>query len=111
MTRASLEVLASIAFTQPINQAEIDRLFDADKRGLVVKPRDLKLVEEIRRRRRPVALCDNGRILAAFRPGKYGGIDGGFAVGQSTRQRTVDIKNGTGVSIRLNSGNFAKVTG
>ena len=46
MTTASLEVLACIAFRQPISQAEIDLLFDADKRGLVVKLRDLKLVEE-----------------------------------------------------------------
>jgi hypothetical protein len=30
---------------QPISQAEIDQLFDADKRGLVVTLRDLKLVE------------------------------------------------------------------
>ena len=49
MTTASLEVLACIAFRQPISQAEIDRLFDADKRGLVVKLRDLKLVEEYAR--------------------------------------------------------------
>jgi chromosome segregation and condensation protein ScpB len=40
MTTASLEVLACIAFRQPISQAEIDRLFDADKRGLVVKLRN-----------------------------------------------------------------------
>jgi chromosome segregation and condensation protein ScpB len=46
MTTASLEVLACIAFRQPISQAEIDQLFDADKRGLVVKLRDLKLGEE-----------------------------------------------------------------
>jgi chromosome segregation and condensation protein ScpB len=32
--------------SKPISQAEIDQLFDADKRGLVVKLRDLKLVEE-----------------------------------------------------------------
>jgi chromosome segregation and condensation protein ScpB len=43
---AALEVLACIAFRQPISQAEIDRLFDADKRGLVVTLRDLRLVEE-----------------------------------------------------------------
>ena len=49
MTTATLEVLACIAFKQPISQAEIDRLFDADKRGLVVKLRDLKLVEEFLR--------------------------------------------------------------
>ena len=35
-----------IAFRQPISQAEIDRLFDADKRGLVMKLRDLKLMAE-----------------------------------------------------------------
>jgi segregation and condensation protein B len=46
LTTGTLEVLACIAFRQPISQAEIDRLFDADKRGLVVKLRDLKLVEE-----------------------------------------------------------------
>jgi len=39
--------LACIAFRQPISQAEIDRLFDADKSGLVVKLQDLKLVEEL----------------------------------------------------------------
>ena len=46
LTTATLEVLACIAFKQPISQAEIDRFFAADKRGLVVKLRDLKLVEE-----------------------------------------------------------------
>jgi chromosome segregation and condensation protein ScpB len=46
LTTSALEVLACIAFRQPIGQAEIDRLFDADKRGLVVKLRALKLVEE-----------------------------------------------------------------
>jgi chromosome segregation and condensation protein ScpB len=46
LTTATLEVLACIAFKQPISQAEIDHLFDADKRGLVVTLRDLKLVEE-----------------------------------------------------------------
>jgi segregation and condensation protein B len=46
MTTGALEVLACIAFKQPISQAEIDLLFDADKRGLVVKLRDLKLVED-----------------------------------------------------------------
>ena len=35
LTSATLEVLACIAFKQPICQAEIDRLFDADKRGIV----------------------------------------------------------------------------
>jgi chromosome segregation and condensation protein ScpB len=38
LTTATLEVLACIAFKQPISQAEIDRLFDVDKRGLVASP-------------------------------------------------------------------------
>jgi Predicted transcriptional regulator containing the HTH domain len=46
LTTSALEVLACIAFRQPISQAEIDHLFDADKRGFVVTLRDLKLVEE-----------------------------------------------------------------
>jgi chromosome segregation and condensation protein ScpB len=46
LTTATLEVLACIAFKQLISQAEIDLLFDADKRGLVVTLRDLKLVQE-----------------------------------------------------------------
>ena len=54
LTPSALEVLACIAFKQPISQAEIDRLFDADKRGLVVKMRDLKLVEW---RNSPVAMA------------------------------------------------------
>ena len=41
LTPSALEVLLCIAFKQPISQAEIDRLFDVDKRGLVVKLRDL----------------------------------------------------------------------
>jgi chromosome segregation and condensation protein ScpB len=39
MTTGSLEVLACIAFKQPISQAEIDHLFDGDNAGLVVKLR------------------------------------------------------------------------
>lgn len=46
LTTVSLEVLACIAFKQPVSQAEIDRLFAADKRSVVVRLRDLQLVEE-----------------------------------------------------------------
>jgi hypothetical protein len=35
LTHAALEVLARVAFKRPISQEEIDRSFDADKRGLV----------------------------------------------------------------------------
>ncbi len=46
LTTATLEVLGCIGLKQPITQAEIDRFFAADKRGLVVKLRDSCLVEE-----------------------------------------------------------------
>jgi chromosome segregation and condensation protein ScpB len=59
MTTATLQALACIAFRQRISQAEIDRLFDAEQRGFVVKLRDLNLVEEFAGRREPAALCHN----------------------------------------------------
>ncbi len=46
LTSSALEVLACIAFKQPISQAGIDKAFGADKRGLVVRLRELRLVEE-----------------------------------------------------------------
>ena len=46
LSATTLEVLACIAFKGPISQAEIDQLFAADKRGMVVKLRDVGLVEE-----------------------------------------------------------------
>ena len=66
MTTASLEVLACIAFRQPISQAEIDRLFDADKRGLVVKLRDLKLVEEFAGADGRLHFATTGEFLQRF---------------------------------------------
>ena len=47
LTTAALEVLACIAFKQPVSQAEIDRIFAADKRGLVVRLRDCGLVTDL----------------------------------------------------------------
>ena len=44
--RRAAEALACIAFKQPISQAETEIPFAADKRRLLVKLRDLKLVEE-----------------------------------------------------------------
>ena len=46
LSTAVLEVLACIAFKQPIGQAEIDRLFDANKRSLVARLRELGLIED-----------------------------------------------------------------
>ena len=47
LTQAALEVLACIAFKQPISQGEIDQIFgDTDKRYLVSVLRQLELVEE-----------------------------------------------------------------
>jgi segregation and condensation protein B len=66
LTTASLEVLACIAFEQPISQAEIDHLFDADKRGLVLKLRDLKLVEEFAGADGPLRFATTAEFLQRF---------------------------------------------
>jgi chromosome segregation and condensation protein ScpB len=68
MTTPTLEVLACIAFRQPISQAEIDQLFDADKRGLVVKLRDLKLVEEFAGADGRLRFATTAEFFAALRP-------------------------------------------
>jgi hypothetical protein len=93
---ATLEALACIAFKQPIYQTEIDRLFATDKRRLVVKLRNLGLVEEF--------AGDDGRLrfttmlFASLRAGKFAGIDRSLALRQSTtRHRTVDIKLSVGL--------------
>lgn len=46
VTEAGLEVLSCIAFKQPISQSEIDRYFQADKRGIVQRLREMNLVTE-----------------------------------------------------------------
>lgn len=47
LTPSTLEVLACIAFRQPLGQAEIDRIFgDTDKRAIVARLREKGLVEE-----------------------------------------------------------------
>lgn len=46
LSQAAMEVLGCIALKQPIAQVEIDRYFDADKRGVVGRLREAGLVEE-----------------------------------------------------------------
>ena len=81
LTTYTLEVLACIAFRQPISQAEIARLFDADQRGFGVKLRVSQACRGIRRCRRSPALRDNRGVLAALRPRESWRIDRGFALG------------------------------
>ena len=58
LTPAALEVLACVAFKQPVSQSEIDRLFgNVDKRHLVFVLREAEMVEEF--------VGDNGRLLFA----------------------------------------------
>lgn len=46
LSQAAMEVLGCIALKQPITQIEIDRIFNADKRGVVGRLRESGLVEE-----------------------------------------------------------------
>lgn len=57
LSLAAMEVLACIALKQPLSQAEIDRYFDADKRGVVHRLREQGLVEEF--------TGDGGRLMFA----------------------------------------------
>lgn len=46
LNETALEVLACIAMKQPVCQAEVDRYFDADKRAIVHRLREMELVTE-----------------------------------------------------------------
>lgn len=46
LSQAAMEVLGCIALKQPISQVEIDRIFNADKRGVVGRLREAGLIEE-----------------------------------------------------------------
>lgn len=57
LSLAAMEVLGCIALKQPLSQAEIDRYFNADKRGVVGRSREAGLVEEF--------TGDGGRLMFA----------------------------------------------
>jgi chromosome segregation and condensation protein ScpB len=57
LSLAAMEVLGCVALKQPLSQSEIDRYFDADKRGVVHRLRQLGLVEEF--------TGDGGRLMFA----------------------------------------------
>lgn len=61
LSQAAMEVLGCIALKQPITQFEIDRIFNADKRGVVGRLREAGLVEEF--------AGDGGRLVFATTEG------------------------------------------
>ena len=67
LSAVALEVLACIAYKQPITQAEIDRVFSADKRGTVARLRELQLVEEFAGRDGRLRFATTERFLERFR--------------------------------------------
>lgn len=72
----AMEVLGCIALKQPLTQTEINRYFDADKRGVVGRLRELGLVEEF--------AGDGGRLMFATTEGflrKFGLSSCGELVG------------------------------
>ncbi len=67
LTPAALEVLACIAFKQPISQGEIDQIFgDVDKRHLVSVLRALEMVEEFTGADGRLRFATTGRFLERF---------------------------------------------
>ena len=66
-TPAALEVLACIAFKQPISQGEIDQIFgNADKRHLVSVLRQMEMVEEFAGADGRLRFATTGRFLERF---------------------------------------------
>ena len=67
MSPAALEVVACIAFKQPISQAEIDLLFgDVDKRHVVNVLRDAGLIEEFEGAGGRLQFVTTGKFLQRF---------------------------------------------
>jgi chromosome segregation and condensation protein ScpB len=65
-----LEVLACIAFKQPISQREIDQIFgEVDKRHLVSVLRQMELVEEFAGADGRLRFATTGRFLDRFEIG------------------------------------------
>jgi chromosome segregation and condensation protein ScpB len=70
LTPAALEVLACIAFKQPISQGEIDQIFgNVDKRHLVSVLRQMELVEEFAGPDGRLRFATTGRFLERFEIG------------------------------------------
>jgi chromosome segregation and condensation protein ScpB len=67
LTPAALEVLACIAFKQPISQGEIDQIFGTvDKRHLVSVLRQMEMVEEFAGPDGRLRFATTGRFLEKF---------------------------------------------
>ncbi len=67
LTPAALEVLACIAFKQPISQGEIDQIFgNVDKRHLVSVLRQMEIVEEFAGADGRLRFATTGRFLERF---------------------------------------------
>lgn len=67
LSQAALEVLACIAFKQPISQGEIDLLFgEVDKRHLVASLRQMELVEEFAGADGRLRFATTSKFLAQF---------------------------------------------
>ncbi len=60
LSQAAMEVLGCIAIKQPISQVQIDRVFNADKRGVVGRLREAGLIEEF--------AAEGGRLMFATTP-------------------------------------------
>jgi chromosome segregation and condensation protein ScpB len=70
LTPAALEVLACIAFKQPISQGEIDQIFgNVDKRHLVSVLRQMEMMEEFAGANGRLRFATTGRFLRKFEIG------------------------------------------
>jgi len=66
LSQAAMEVLGCIALKQPISQVEIDRYFNADKRGVVARLRESGMVEEFAGEGGRLVFATTGSFLRRF---------------------------------------------
>lgn len=83
LTAGALEVLACIAFKQPVSQGEIDKVFDSDKRGFVARLRELKLVEEFAAPGGRLHFATTGAFLKRFNLESLDQLHGALAPAQT----------------------------
>ena len=100
LTTSALEVLACIVQTadQPSRNRPTLRRRQA---GARCETSGSQACRGIRWRRRSVALCNDGSVLAALRTGEFGRIDRNLTLRESTRHKTCDMKRRPAFGLRI----------
>ena len=89
LSKPALEVLACVAFKQPVSQSEIDHLFgDVDKRHLVFVLREAEMVEEFAGSDGRLRFATTGKFLRHFNLSSIDELKAGFAEAERAEIQT-----------------------